>query len=357
MANTPINVRSPRIVTQTGLANDTTKVELFLWNDPDSIPTNPTYTLEKPIPSTLITEAVYDIAPYCRNYIAHQSYMEVTADTASPVGEYCFCSVKVYKNGVLQTGGGSYTYEYICFDGYGYQSEGENPPAAGGVFPDGSQVGAMLTDGSYYINSVGNSGGVYYHDDQVDTWYAKYTGLQSGATTTVTLGEEVGYVPYIHSSYQGEGNKLEFIRDVTTTNTYYFYELDECKYDAINCDFVNKFGAWQRIIFFKASRSSFEMSNTEYNLMPSDTDYNVLDNVRKVFNVNGMTKISVNTGWVFESYSDVMTQLMLSEKILLDNVPVILDTKSIELQKNINDKNINYKIDFKYAAPKLNYNI
>ena len=349
MANTPINVRSPRIVTQTGVANDTTKVELFLWNDPDSIPANPTYTLEKPIPSTLITEAVYDISPFCRNFITHQSYTEVTADTASPVGEYCFCYVKVYKNGVLQTGGGSYTYEYICFDGYGYQSQGMNP----------SYTGALLSDGSYYIKSGGNSGGVYYHDDQADTWYAKYTGLQSGATTTVTLGEEVGYVPYIHPSYQGEGNKLEFIVGIYSivVSTYYFYELDECKYDAVNCDFVNKFGAWQRIIFFKASRSSFEMSNTEYNLMPSDTDYDVLDNVRKVFNVNGMTKITVNTGWVFEAYSDVITQLMLSEKVLLDNVPVILDTKSVELQKNINDKNINYKIDFKYAAPKLNYNI
>ena len=60
---------------------------------------------------------------------------------------------------------------------------------------------------------------------------------------------------------------------------------------------------------------------------------------------------------MFETYSDVITQLMLSEKILLDDVPVIIVTKSLDKQKNINDKNINYSLDFRYSAPKLNYNI
>jgi len=99
------------------------------------------------------------------------------------------------------------------------------------------------------------------------------------------------------------------------------------------------------------------MKNTEYDLMPSSTNYSIEENSRKVFNVNGHDKVSVNTGWVFESYSDVITQLLLSETIRLDDVPVLLTTKSVELQKSINTKNINYKIDFKYSAAKLNYNI
>ncbi len=70
-----------------------------------------------------------------------------------------------------------------------------------------------------------------------------------------------------------------------------------------------------------------------------------------------MDKISVNTGWVFESYSEVMKQLLLSEKILLDDKPVNVDTKSLELQKNINNRNINYNLSFKYSNPTLNYNI
>lgn len=343
---TSINVRSPRIVTQTGVANDTTKVELFIWNDPDNVPTNPTYTLEKPIPSSVVTQCEYDIAPFCRNYIEHISYVEVTGDTAAPVGEYCYCSVKVYKNGVLQTGGGSYTYEYICFDGYGYHADGGNP-AHGDEF---------LTDGTYYIEAGVNSGGVFYYDDQSVTWEARYTSLASGSSTTITLGEVVGYIPYIYSGYAGDGNTLEIIKNSVVQNTYTFIEQTECKYETFKCDFVNMHGAWQRIIFFKASQDSFEMNNDEYNLMPNDSNYNVLRGVRQVFNSNAVESITCNTGFVPEAYKDVMRQLLLSEKVLLNDLPVVVASKSLELQKNINDKNINYQIDFKYAYPTLNYN-
>ena len=347
MAATSINIRSPRMVSQSGSANDTIEVQLFLWNDPDSVPANPTYTLEKPIPSSVVTQCDFDIAPYCRNYIEHISYVEVTSDTAAPVGEYCYCSVKVYKNSILQTGGGSYTYEYICFDGFGYYTDGGNP----------SHGDEFLTDGTYYVSASGNSGGVFYYDDQSVTWEALYTGTISGGTTTVTLGETVGYIPYVHSSYTNEGNTLEIKKNSVVQNTYVFEIIDECKYTAINCDFVNMHGAWQRIVFFKASQNSFNMTNTEYDLLPDAVSYNVLRNVRQVFNVNGTEMITCNTGWVPESYSDVMKQLMLSEKILLDDEPVIIDSKSLELQKNINNKNINYKVSFKYSNPVLNYNI
>jgi hypothetical protein len=289
-----------------------------------------------------VTETNYDISPYCRTYISHRNYTEVTSDTASPVTEYCYCTVKEYKNDVLQL-----TTEFICFDGYGYHIEGENP----------QHGDEFLTDGTYYCKYDDNGGGVYYYDDQTVTWEAKYTGLSTGGTTTVTLGNTVGYVPYIHDNYKTEGNTLEIVKNSVVRNTYTFEVIEECKYTPIECDFVNKHGAWQRVIFFKAKQESFDMNNTEYNLMPSSTTYNIKDNIRSVFNVNGRDKITCNTGWVPESYSDVMTQLMLSEKILLDDVPVILETKSIERQTNINNKNINYKVGFKYSAEKLNYNI
>jgi hypothetical protein len=188
------------------------------------------------------------------------------------------------------------------------------------------------------------------------TWQARYTGLSTGGVTTITLAYEVGYIPYLNTAYIGEGNKLEIIRDSVVQSTYNFYEVDECKYTPVNCDFVNKHGEWQRIVFFKSSVSNFEMNSNEYNLMPSSTNYNIKDNVRQAFNINGNDKITVNTGWVFESYSDTITQLMLSEKILLDDVPMLVTTKSIDKQTGLNNKNINYKLEFKNSAPKLNYN-
>ena len=133
---TSINIRSPRIVDISGTANQETKVELFIWNSPGSIPASPTYTLEKPIPSSLITETSYDISPFCKSFISHRSFVPVTADTAAPVNEYCYCTVKEYLDGVLNL-----TTEYICFSGYGYHNEGENP----------QQGDKFLTAGNYNV--------------------------------------------------------------------------------------------------------------------------------------------------------------------------------------------------------------
>ena len=70
---------------------------------------------------------------------------------------------------------------------------------------------------------------------------------------------------------------------------------------------------------------------------------------KKLFNSNGTESIQVNTGWVPESYSEVIKQLTFSESIRLDGKPVNIKTKSIDLFKAINERNINYTIDFEYA--------
>jgi hypothetical protein len=45
---------------------------------------------------------------------------------------------------------------------------------------------------------------------------------------------------------------------------------------------------------------------------------------------------------------------MFSEKILLDGQPVKLKSKSVELKKHINDRTINYTIEFDYSYDMLN---
>lgn len=337
---TPIYVRSPRLIEMSGVANDSTKVELYIWNDPDSQPASPTYTLSKPIPSTNITSAWYDISPYCREYINHVSYAEVTDLTGADFDEYCYCTVMVYKNDVLQS-----TNYYIAFDGFGYFEDGKNP----------SPITSFLVEGRYYVNETGNTGGLFYHNDQTATWEATYTGLTTGGSGTITLTHEVGYIPYVFPTYAGEGNKLEIKKNSVVQATYYFEEVCEPKYTPLNCDFVNRYGQWQRIVMFKASRQSMEMSNTEYHLMPADVDYGLQDNRKQVFNVNGQRSIRCNTGWVLEGYKEAIKDLLLSEKVLIDDEPVKLKTKGVELFEHITEKLINYEIEFDYSHNMLNY--
>lgn len=63
----------------------------------------------------------------------------------------------------------------------------------------------------------------------------------------------------------------------------------------------------------------------------------------------------MNTGWIEEIHNETIQELMLSETILLDNKPVTIKTKSNQLKTDLNDKNINYAIDFDYAYNLLNY--
>jgi hypothetical protein len=97
------------------------------------------------------------------------------------------------------------------------------------------------------------------------------------------------------------------------------------------------------------------MENTEYNLMQQVfPNYLTNEGQRKTFNTNAKEQIKVNTDWVEESYSEVIKQLMLSERILLDKTPVKINTKSTELFKSINTHMINYQLDFEYAYDTIN---
>ena len=340
MANTAIFVRSPYNLTVTGVANDSTRCDLFLWNSPASIPLTPTRQLSKPIPSTVQTSVYYDISEYCREYINAISYTEVTAVTNLPVNEYCFCTANTYKNDVLQN-----SDTFVCFDGYGYFEDGANP-----TYND-----IFLDEGTYQIKEDANSGGLTINDDGVSSWYLRYRALSLTGTTYSPLIAGIDYAPYIHENFKGTGgNVLEVYKNAILQATYTFIEVCEPKYDVMNLDFVNKYGAWQRLVLFKASFTNFDMTNNEYNLMSSSPDYNPLLARRKTFNTNGMDKIRVNTGFVDESYSEVIKQMMLSETMLLDNKPVKLNGKSIELQKSINKKVINYELTFDYAYHTIN---
>ena len=345
MAHIPIYTRSPRMIQVSGTNGQDTKVELYIFNSPDLPPSSPSYTLTKPIPSTLITECVYNISPFIKRFISHSSFIEPAAPIAIPVNEYCYCYVKVYLDGVLQ-GSGSYTYEFICFNGYGYNIDGYNP----------APPYSLMTEGTYYTEENNGYGGLQvFNPLDGTTFEVKYTSLVSGLSTTLPLSLEVSKMPNVYPSYLSEGNKVEVLRDSVAQSTYYFKPICEHKYTALKCDFVNRSGAWQRLVFFKASKEEFKMTNKEFNLMPENVDYDLDANVRQVFNVNGEKSITVNTGWVNDDYSEVIKELLLSEKIILNSKPVILKTKGIELQESINKNNINYKVQFNYSSPELNY--
>ena len=333
----PIFVRSPRIVSRAGSVGDTMKVELRMFQAGASVPTNPTYTLSKVIPSSLALTAHFDIAPYCREFINHLNYTQTTVLTPVNLDEFIRVQVKVFRNG-----GTVITSNFVALDGYGYYDEEYNPELGD----------IMLDEAEYYYEEGTNGGNVYIYQDGT-YGVAVYNDAVSISIANST--DDFASVPAVHPDYVNTGNTLEIYKSGSPFKTFVFTPQCEPKYTPIKCDFVNKYGVWQRITFFKASVQNFNRTSTEFDLMPDNVNYNKYENRRQEFNINATQSIKVNTGFVPETYMEVMRQIMLSEKIMLDDEPVNIVTSSVELQEHINKKLINYQLDFVYSYNKLNY--
>ena len=343
-----INARNPYIVTINETGQIETKLEVFLWNGTGSMPASPAYTLSKKIPSSNNPATYYDVSPYIREYITHDTLQTITnIITATPSAQWCNVGLKLYKKittSFVQVGS---TQTHFGVDGYGYYEEGYNP-ALGNY---------LLTSGTYNYNYdlTGEYGWLTIYTGSGNS--VKYTNLSTGATQTTGLTNNVWRdIPRVYAPYAAVGNKLEIIDGSSAVlYTATFVPKEECKYTPVQVDFVNKFGAWQREWFFKASFDTLNVENTEYNLMQSRyPNYSVTEGQREIFNANGKKSIRVNTDWVSESYKEVIQQLMLSEKILIGKKPAKINTKSTELFKSINTHMINYQLEFEYAFDVIN---
>ena len=343
-----INARSPYIVTINETGQIETKLEIYLWNGTGSMPASPAYTLSKMIPSSNNPATYYDVSPYIREYIDHDNLQTITnIITATPSNQWCNVGLKLFRKvttSFIQVGS---TQTHYGVDGYGYYEEGLNPALGNYLLTSGTYTYNYDLSGEYgwltLFTGSGNS--------------VKYTNLSTGATTTTGLTNNVWRdIPRVLSTYAAVGNRFEIIDgSATVLFTATFVPKTECKYTPVQVDFVNKFGAWQREWFFKASNDSLAIENTEYNLMPSRyPNYGIREGQRTVFNANGKKSIRVNTDWVSESFKEVIQQLMLSERILINKMPAKLNTKNTELFKSINTKLINYQLEFEYAYDVIN---
>lgn len=344
MAN--IFARSPYIIEINETGQVETKIELYLWNT-GSVQSAPQYILSKLIPATNAPAAYYNLSPHIREFIEHNNLQsQPTSTAATPTSQYCNVLIKKYKrigNTFTQVGS---NITALGFKGYGYYTEGSNPA-----------LSDILTEqGNYYYNPVTAVGWfTVYTGGSVAK--VKYTNLVTAATQTITLSTNtVRDVTRVYSGWEAAGNLVEFLN--ASNNPLwksYVYPKTECKYVPVQIDFVNKYGAWQREWFYKASFDNLSVENTEYNVMQSQfPNYLVSEGQREIYNANGKQTIRVNTDWVNESYKETIKQIMLSEKILIDEKAAKLNTKSMELKKSINSRLISYEMEFEFAYDVIN---
>ena len=356
-----IFVRSPYKITVNEPDQLLIKVEMVVYAA-DGSPIYPTIVLEKQIPDTVNRECDFNISPYIKDYIENIAPTSVTP-TEEDENMFAMVDYTSYYKDALDGEWISVVSETLtAVNGYTNYSGGYNQSITTDVLClINTDINLKRGDNNQYFNVLvdfDNTAGydlVYRYRNLSNATIENVTVLTSSDDSRVYMLK----VPYrTATSGLENGNsvqvRLNTSGDVPAQPFVYFLNEDVCLYTPIKCTFINKFGGWQYLTFFKASSTSYDTKAKEYNLLSDAVDYNPLRGQKKNFNFEQTQKVKVNTGWVDENYIELLADLTNSETVLLDNIPATLTSRQIQKKTSLKDKMINYEMEFEYAFNLIN---
>jgi hypothetical protein len=253
---------------------------------------------------------------------------------------------------------GNYTPQYLQSNTKIYFKQGRDI-----VFPVFAEAEGTI--------SFTTGGGADVYWEQVDEFWNLYDVAWGNVLSDLTISDtnvsedKIVYIRITPTTTLETGDTIV----VSTTKSGYtqsvtltLEEVCEPRYEFLDVVFYNKFGALQIMPFHKKSMISLDTASESYkrNLMDfvNDPTFNKEKHQVRQFNVTGKEKIQMNTGFIDESFNEVIRQLMLTEQVWVydgtEVKPIILDTKSVQFKTSVNDKLINYTFDFSYAFNKIN---
>jgi hypothetical protein len=393
-----INTRSPFYIKVSDSSLATATLKLYIYEgvkdtSPDAADLK--YTITK---SELEAnnQVVFEISELIRDYI------DVKYD-----GEYdSYC---VWVNAVItaENSSGSsissptvtpsdYTNQFIAVDGYGYFEEGVNPEPSRSLLQSNSII--------YRPNDGNISIPIFAENTNSVAYYNNGTLIRSEIISdNDNTNQKIQYISVSGENDDNEnitaatyeervledGGTLESSRCLEQFLSYLdISEVDEivvgydtdagsaahiikvrnfdCSiYDPIRVTFVNKYGALQDLWFDKKSMNSINVESNDYKASVMDFSstptYDTSAHQNRVLDLVGKESITMNTGYIDESFNEVFRQLMLSEQvwmtILTDTeevLPLRPRTQSLQFKTRTNDKLVNYTVEFDFAFDKIN---
>jgi hypothetical protein len=338
-----------------------TKVELFLWNKPDSIPATPNYTFSSKIVSVANPIGVYNLANEIQEFL--NAIMPTTNGVKNEQDSramWCNVQVKTYYK-TATTFVLSQTLNYVAVNAYrNYQDGLQNTNTVTADVPyflcgevsieQNLPIGTydanykypfvdLLVDKTLLTGDILVTNGEAIENYNLTTG----TGIDMYRIPVLTVGTALAN-SYVFRVFNG-GDKIV----QKTINL-----ICEVKYTPLLLSFIGKNGGWEHIYCFKAKEESIEIKDLEFK---SNQNYFTFDpNIgqRQTYNLNGKKSIKVNTGFVEETTNTLVDQLYLSETVTLDGLPVLLKGKATVLKQAIKEKNINYTFEFDYNFNLIN---
>ena len=303
MAN--ILLRSPHFEYHTQAGALSAKLEL-------SLDAQLFYTLVKSVDGS--NGVLFEVSELARDYIDPQFSGTYDSQTLAVDG------VITFYDGVNGTGsavGTPVTFSHIGFDGYSYTQDTIKTIPAGALLQTNSKI--YVPDGESGVVPFENLGAIEY-------------AIFDGAATSVSVG----------------------------SNTVTIERICDNKHTPIKLVFINRYGAYQEMWFDKKSVESMTASEERYKASTINGlgIYNVSNHTSKILSKNGSESVTINTGFVDEQMYYPLKELILSESVwtVKDGqvLPVNLDTSSLTHKTKLNDKLIQYTLDFTYSFDIIN---
>jgi len=289
------------------------------------------YTLVKNVqPSTTIN---FDVAELARDYIEIEYQTDYVPQTVA------IETVITPYDGLNGTGNElpllAVTYNDVGFEAYGEFTEGVNPEV-----PFGRSLPTLL---------------IPTDDDDEFTIFAP--------------NNRTGTIPYLTSSFRGA-------ESYTGTDTSVTIQGVDCNIKRIDCTkygdgnriiYINKYGAQQDLWFFLKQTRNIARTNEGYKAntitYPSGgATYSIQDAPNKVFNTQAKQTHTLSSGYYPEFANQQFEELLLSEFIWWSTVkkgsgiiiPVKVKTSSVAFKTSVNDRLIEYTIEFEEAFDYIN---
>lgn len=387
-----INTRSPFYIKVSDSSLATATLQLYIYEGakdttPDGADLKYTVTKSEIEGGNYV---VFEISELIRDYV------DVKYD-----GEYdSYC---VWANAVItakNSSGGAissptvtpsdYTNQFVAVDGYGYFEEGVNPEPSRSLLqsnkimyrPEDGNINIPIfaedtNSVAYYNNGTLVRSQTISDNDNTNQkiQYISVSGNSDNATYEERVLEDGGtlessrcleqFLSYLDISkvdeivvgYDTDAGSAAHIIKVRN--------LDCSIYDPIRVTFVNKYGALQDLWFDKKSVNSIEVQSNDYKAsvmdLSSTPTYDTSAHQNRVLDLVGKESITMNTGYIDESFNEVFRQLMLSEQVWMTRLtdteevlPLRPRTQSLQFKTRTNDKLVNYTVEFDFAFDKIN---
>ena len=381
-----INTRSPFYIKAEDASLATATLQLYIYEGAfqSSPPSSDLkYTIKK---SELENnnQVVFEISELVRDYI------NVKYD--GEYDSYCvWVRATVIKNnssgGIIGT---PTSTNYIAVDGYGYFEEGVNPEPSRSLLqsnkimyrPEDGNINIPIfaedtNSVAYYNNKTLVRSQTISDNDNTNQkiQYISVSGNSDNATYEERVLEDGGTLESSRCleqflNYLDIGKVDEIVVGYDTdagsaAHVIKVRNLDCSIYDPIRVTFVNKYGALQDLWFDKKSVNSIEVQSNDYKASVMDFSstptYDTSAHQNRVLDLVGKESITMNTGYIDESFNEVFRQLMLSEQVWMTRLtdteevlPLRPRTQSLQFKTRTNDKLVNYTVEFDFAFDKIN---